>query len=68
MTKQQRAANQFKAYDAATIEHLFRGAAAPKDEDFGYHHGWIMIDGENFNREMATGVAYDHTQGGWAFV
>ena len=68
MTKQQQAANRFKAYDAAMIEHLFRDAPEPKNEDFGYLHGWIMVDGENFNREMATGEKYDITQGGWAYL
>lgn len=68
MTRQQIAAARFAAYDAAIIENLFRNGPAVNDADFGYRHGWIMVEGESFNREMATGEKYDASQGGWAWV
>lgn len=68
MTNLETARKMFKAYDAATIEHLFRNAPAVDDADFGYRHGWIVVNGQSFNREMVIGVPYDITQGGWAWL
>ncbi len=68
MTNLEIARARFEAYDTATIEHLFRNGPAVNDADFGYHHGWIIVNGESFDRERATGVPYDANQGGWAWV
>lgn len=68
MTNRELAASQFKAYESAMIEHMFRNAPEPKGEEFGYQHGWVVVNGESFNREMATGQEYDWNQGGWAWV
>lgn len=38
----------YDAYNAAYIEHLFRGAPEPKGEDYGYRHGWIIVDDQAF--------------------
>jgi hypothetical protein len=58
----------YAAYQAADIEHLFRGAPAPVGADYGYRHGWIIVLGHSFNGEDLTGQPYDYTQGGWAFA
>jgi hypothetical protein len=58
----------FKAYDAATHEHLFRNGPAVNDAAFSYRHGWIVVNGESFNREMVDGIPYDINQGGWAWL
>jgi hypothetical protein len=68
MTNLEIASEKFKAYDAATIEHLFRNGPAVDDAAFGYRHGWMTVNGQSFNREMVTGEQYDITQGGWAWL
>lgn len=68
MTNLEIARRNFAQYDAATIEHLFRNAPAVNDADFGYRHGWVVVNGESFNREMTSGVPYDLNQGGWAWL
>lgn len=53
MSAIEQAAAAFRAYDAAWIEHLFRGAPKPDDAAHSYRHGWITIDGRSFDRETA---------------
>lgn len=69
MTKTQAAA-LFAKYDAASIEELFRGGPDAKTVVPEYRHGWILdaTRGASWNREEATGEAYDADQGGWAWV
>lgn len=38
------------------------------DAKHGYRHGWFKVGEFNFSREEITGEAYDHTQGGWAWL
>lgn len=35
---------------------------------YGYRHGWYTIEGHSFNNEDVTGIPYDSTQGGWAWL
>ena len=35
---------------------------------FGFKHGWYSVGDHSFNSEMLTGIQYDLTQGGWAFI
>lgn len=58
----------YAQYQAASIEHLFRGAPAPVEADYCYRHGWIILCGLSFNNEDLTGIPYDATQGGWAHL
>jgi hypothetical protein len=37
-------------------------------EKYGYRHGWYLVDGFSFSEDEVTGTAYDHHQGGWAYV
>jgi hypothetical protein len=53
---------------SAVIENLFRKGPAVNDAEFGYRHGWYSVAGFSFNDDEITGQAYDHTQGGWAFL
>jgi hypothetical protein len=62
------AKNLYAAYQAADIEHLFRGAPEPVKADYCYRHGWIIFGSHAFNNEDLTGVPYDSNQGGWAWV
>jgi hypothetical protein len=55
------------ARTAADIANLFHGGREfDALEEFGYQHGWYVVDGFSFNIEDVTGVAYDPLQGGWA--
>lgn len=56
------------AYRKATIENLFRNGPKVDNAAYGYHHGWFTVGEFCFCDEEITGIAYDHTQGGWAFV
>ena len=42
----------YKAYMAADIEHMFRGAPAPVKADYGYSNGWIIIGDQSFCAEQ----------------
>jgi len=58
----------YEARMTAIIEQDFRNGPKVNDADFNYKHGWITVDGQSFNHEMLTGIKYDITQGGWAFI
>lgn len=50
------ATQKYNAYQAAYIQHLFRGAPAPVEADFNYLHGWIVgVAGFNFSGEEIAG-------------
>lgn len=51
------------------IEVLFRGAPEYDEHaKYGYRHGWYTVGEFCFSTDEITGVPYDHTQGGWAFL
>lgn len=70
MTNQQIAASRFAARQTEIIALDFHGVGNETEINarYGYQHGWIVVGGESFNREMATGEKYDMNQGGWAWV
>lgn len=43
------------AYTCAEIAHLFKGAAAPVDADFGHSRGWFKVGDFNFTAEDMDG-------------
>ncbi|WP_234731781.1 hypothetical protein [Acidocella facilis] len=65
MTNQEIAAERFKAFDAemhnftfgewATMTDLTARAAREREIEVkhGYNHGWIEVNGEGFNHELA---------------
>jgi hypothetical protein len=65
MTRQEIAARRFDAYDRDMNAFTFGEWATMKDVKardargaeikaaHGYRHGWIVVEGEGFNREMA---------------
>ncbi len=57
-----------KAYRHAIIENLFRKGPTVEDTAYGYHHGWFSVGTFCFCDEEITGIAYDHTQGGWSHL
>lgn len=58
-----------KAYTHSYSDYIFGRRDTPPDEAFyGHKHGWYIVGEFSFNDEMLTGVPYDHTQGGWAFL
>lgn len=57
------------AHIKANIAFMFkRGPAVDEKKDFGYRHGWYKVGEFSFCQDEITGVAYDHTQGGWAYL
>ena len=59
----------YAAYQAASIEHLFRGAPEPVNADYCYRHGWIIFGGHSFNNEDLTGQPYHcSVQAAWAYL
>lgn len=70
MTNQQIAAQMFNDRTREIIELDFRGVGNEQEINarYGFKHGWIVVNGESFNMEKATGVAYDANQGGWAWL
>jgi hypothetical protein len=57
------------AHTLANIAFCFkRGPAFDELADFGYRHGWYYVGDYCFSHDEITGEAYDHTQGGWAFL
>ena len=71
MTRNQaltKARANYRAHNAAVIAHLFRGAPRPADWAYGHRNGWFTVAGFNFSTDEIVGVAYDHTQGGWAYL
>lgn len=62
------ARKNYTARMAAMIEADFRNGPALVDADFGFRHGWYAVGGFNFNEDEVTGVPYDITQGGWAYL
>lgn len=52
MTNQEIAQARFHAYDAANSAIGWRKDYA-LDEAHGYQHGWIIVNGESFNKEKA---------------
>lgn len=58
-----------EAHLKATIDHAFgRGPKVNELETFGYRHGWYAVGDYSFCQDEITGVPYDHTQGGWAYL
>lgn len=57
------------AHIKANIEVIF-GRAPAYDElaTYGYMHGWYRVGEFSFCQDEITGVPYDHTQGGWAYL
>ena len=55
MTNQQIAAERFTARTTEIIEFGFRGIGNEQEINarYGYRHGWIIVNGESFNIEMA---------------
>ena len=69
MTKQIEIAKaNLEAFDKARIAALFHQGPEPVEADYGYKHGWIILNGVSYSREQLTGVPYDMNQGGWAWV
>lgn len=63
------ARSNYEAHTTARINHLFkRGPAFDEQADFGYRHGWYSVGDFCFNTDEITGIPYDHTQGGWAYL
>jgi len=59
----------YKAHRAYCIANLFgRTPSVDELETFGYRHGWYRVGEFCFSQETITGQAYDHTQGGWAYL
>jgi len=58
----------YAARMTAIIEQDFRNGPKVNDADFGFKHGWIIVDRQSFSPEALTGRPYDITQGGWAFI
>ena len=59
----------YAAHRKAIIENLFRGADLPDELlAYGYRHGWYTVGEYCFSQEDITGEAYDHDQGGWAYL
>ncbi len=58
------------AHLKADIDHMFgRGPAIKNElEEYGYRHGWYRVGEFSFSSDEITGVPYDYTQGGWAFL
>lgn len=62
------AAANLKANDKARIDFTFGRTQSYNEKDYGYLHGWFKVGEFCFSREEITGQAYDHNQGGWAFI
>ena len=58
-----------KAYRKALLENLM-GRAPHFDAlaDYGFRHGWYTVGEFSFSEEEVSGVPYDITQGGWAYL
>jgi len=57
------------SHRTADIANLFKGGPAfDAQAAYGYRHGWYKVEGYSFCDEDITGVPYDITQGGWAFI
>lgn len=55
MTNREIAAKIFQARQKEIIDLDFRGVGveAEINSRYGYRHGWIVVDGESFNMELA---------------
>jgi hypothetical protein len=55
MTNQEIAAQQFTAYQREMIDFDFRGIGDEQEikTRYGFHHGWIVVNGESFDMERA---------------
>lgn len=66
------ARTNYKAHRAAVIAHMFGrtpgSIESEIDERHGYRHGWYTVGEFCFITDEITGVPYDHTQGGWAYL
>lgn len=62
----------YEAHRKAIIDHTFGrtpgSIEADIDQAHGYRHGWYSVGEFSFCPEQITGVPYDHTQGGWAYL
>jgi hypothetical protein len=56
------------AHRKADIDHMFGRGPAFDAAEYGYLHGWYMVGDFSFCQDEITGRAYDHTQGGWAYL
>jgi hypothetical protein len=61
-----------KSHHKAIVDLMFGrtpGAVeAEIDQTHGYRHGWYRVAEFSFDTDEITGVPYDHTQGGWAYL
>ena len=63
------AKENYKKHTAADIAHMFHdGPEFDALAEFGYHHGWYRVGEYNFSVDDITGIPYDITQGGWAYL
>ena len=59
----------YAANTKANIDFTFgRAPAYDAFALYGYRHGWYYAGGFCFSTDEITGVPYDHTQGGWAYL
>jgi hypothetical protein len=62
------ARTNFKANTIARIDFTFGRTANYDEAAYGYRHGWYAVGDFSFDVDEITGIPYDHTQGGWAFI
>lgn len=62
------AKQRYAAFQKARTDHDYGRGPEPREADYGYRHGWVMVDGFSFGSDELTGQPYDITQGGWAFI
>ena len=55
MTNQEQAAELFRAREREIIELDYRGVGVIDEINarYGFSHGWIVVNGESFNKEKA---------------
>lgn len=62
----------YAAHRKAIIDLMFGRTTgtteAEIDQRHGYRHGWYSVGEFSFCSEQITGIPYDHTQGGWAYL
>lgn len=45
------AAHRFHAVDMAWWDHWRHGKPAPREVDYGYYQGWVMVEGQSHRRD-----------------
>lgn len=72
MTREQAfeiAKRNYVNYQKADIENLFkRGPDFDAKADYGFSNGWFSVGEYSFSHDEVSGIPYDVTQGGWAFI